>query len=315
MQQNILCFFANGIFGQISSAAISWPKKLSKVVKALSIQSFSICFGLHCLGQAKANEIKVMTYNIRCGYCESPSSINHWTKRKYLVVQLIKSQSPDIIGLQEAEHFQIRDLVEMLGDYSWYGVGRDDGLEKGESTAVLYRNSRLLELAHKTRWLSETPEKVSKGWDGAFNRTLTAVKLRDKYSLRDFYWINTHLDNIGQIARIESIKFILGFINRETESMPTILTGDFNFRRSFSAYPNISANLLDTQFVSVTPPEGGDQTFNDFGTSKDPANKIDYIFVNKNWGVRTHQILTQIYEGHYPSDHFPIISSVYLNWP
>ena len=114
---------------------------------------------------AQTENIKVMTYNIRCGYCEDSSSVNNWSNRKYLVAYLIKSHNPDLIGLQEAEMFQVKELIEMLGNYDWYGVSREDGKEGGESTAILYRKKRFELEEKQTLWLSETPDIVSKGCD------------------------------------------------------------------------------------------------------------------------------------------------------
>ena len=119
-----------------------------------------------------------MTYNIRCGFCEDSSSVNNWSKRKYLVAYLIKNHNPDLIGLQEAEMFQVKELIEMLDEYDWYGVSREDGKEGGESTAILYRTKRFSPEQKQTLWLSETPELVSKGWDAMFKRTVTIIKLK-----------------------------------------------------------------------------------------------------------------------------------------
>jgi endonuclease/exonuclease/phosphatase family metal-dependent hydrolase len=254
-----------------------------------------------------AHEMKVMTFNIRCGSCEDSSSINHWSKRKSLVRELIKSQAPDIIGLQEAEQFQIKDLANLLGDYDWIGVGRDDGKEAGEATVIFFRKSRFSLLTQKTLWLSDTPEVVSRGWDGKLNRTVTILKLKDNNSNgREFYFYNTHLDHVGQQARAEGLQLIVRLMNSGSENLPLILTGDFNFTRDFWAYNIIASRLLDAQFISQSPPEGGNQTFNGFGSSTDPNNKIDYIFVSDSWNVISHRISTQLYEGRYPSDHFPV---------
>ncbi|MGZ3806409.1 MAG: endonuclease/exonuclease/phosphatase family protein [Pseudobdellovibrionaceae bacterium] len=260
-----------------------------------------------------ANELKVMTYNIRCGSCEDYSNINHWNNRKFLVVDLIKKRAPDLIGLQEAEQFQIKDLATMLEDYDWFGVGRDDGKEQGEATTIFYRRNRFSLQSQKTLWLSETPEVVSRGWDGRLNRTVTILKLKDNFSQgREFYYYNTHLDHIGQQARYEGLRLIVRWMDANSEKLPLILTGDFNFTRDFPAY-NIAASwLLDAQFASQTPPEGGNQTFNGFGSSTDPNNKIDYIFVNDSWKVLSHRISNELYEGRYPSDHFPVEARISL---
>src|SRR6188768_2326540 len=90
-----------------------------------TMKQFLLSFLLLTLSvNACANNLfTVMTYNIRCGLCEPKENPNNWEKRKYLVAHLIKTHNPDIIGLQEAELFQIQDLVEMLDEYSWMGVG------------------------------------------------------------------------------------------------------------------------------------------------------------------------------------------------
>ena len=128
---------------------------------------------------SQSESIKVMTYNIRCGYCEDSSSVNNWSKRKYLVAQIIAKHNPDLIGLQEAEQFQIKDLVQILRDYNWYGVGGMMGKRKENQQQFFIENIDLfMDGVKDTLWLSETPEIISKGWDAALNRTVTIVLVR-----------------------------------------------------------------------------------------------------------------------------------------
>ena len=108
------------------------------------------------IGFSEAQSLKVMTYNIR--YDNPGDSINAWPNRIEKVSSLIRKYDPDIIGVQEALHHQLEDLIRVLPDYSYTGVGRDDGKEKGEYSAVLYRKNKLEVLQQKTYWLSETPE-------------------------------------------------------------------------------------------------------------------------------------------------------------
>ncbi|MGZ3768778.1 MAG: endonuclease/exonuclease/phosphatase family protein [Bdellovibrio sp.] len=279
------------------------------MLKSVFVFFFSMFIG----AMAQANEIKVMTFNIRCGYCEDPSSMNHWNNRKFLVTDVINKAAPDLIGLQEAEHFQILDLAALLKDYDWIGVGRDDGKEGGEATAIFYRRNRFSLLNQKTLWLSQTPDVVSRGWDGKCNRTVTMLKLKDNYSNgREFYYYNTHLDHMGEQARYEGLRLIVRLINSNTENLPVVLTGDFNFTRDYPAYGIISSRLLDAQFISQTPHGGGNQTFNGFGSDMNPNNKIDYIFVSDAWNVLYHYISNQTYDGRYPSDHFPVVAGINL---
>jgi endonuclease/exonuclease/phosphatase family metal-dependent hydrolase len=256
------------------------------------------------------NLLTAMSYNIRCGSCEAKDNPNNWEKRKYFVAHLIKVHNPDVIGLQEAEIFQVEDLVEMLDDYSWVGVGRDDGQNKGETTAILFRKARFSLQGQQTLWLSQTPLQASRGWDAAFRRTLSIAKLLDAQSRQALYIFNTHLDNEGEIARQESAKLLLAEIAKIEAASPIILTGDFNFTATTKGYEIITQVLADAEKTTTTPAAGGGKTFNGFGESKEPDNKIDFVFVKKSTKVQSHQIDTTTYNNLYPSDHYPIIVTV-----
>ena len=259
---------------------------------------------------AQTENIKVMTYNIRCGYCEDSSDVNNWSKRKYFVAYLIKNHNPDLIGLQEAEMFQVKDLIEMLDEYDWYGVSREDGKEGGESNSILFRKNKFKVEEKKTLWLSETPEQVSKGWDAMFKRTVTIIKLKDLMSLKEFYYLNTHFDHVGEIARTESSRLLINEIAKYSADYPIILSGDFNYTSSSEGYKIIMSQLFDSKSISRTENVGGNITFNGFGKDIHPDNKIDFIFVNDKVEVLNHTIDTTTFNGLYPSDHYPVNSEI-----
>jgi endonuclease/exonuclease/phosphatase family metal-dependent hydrolase len=258
------------------------------------------------VAQARAKDLDVMTYNIRCGSCEKPDDVNHWSKRKLLVADLVRKHRPDLIGLQEAELFQVRDLAAMLPEYDWIGVGRDDGAQKGEANAILYRKARFELLTQKTLWLSATPEQVGKGWDAAYNRTVTIARLRDRANGREFYLFDTHFDHMGKQARIESSKLIVALAQSVAGGLPAVVTGDFNYTSKDGAYRIVADQLRDAERISRSRPRGGSLTFNDFGRSLVPGNKIDYVFVNGGFDVLSHRIIDDRHRGLYPSDHFPV---------
>lgn len=256
--------------------------------------------------------VRAMSYNIRCGFCEKPDDVNHWSRRKFLVADLIRASQADLIGLQEAEVFQVTDLVSLLGDFDWVGVGRDDGKQGGEMNAVLVRRSAFAIASHRTHWLSETPERVSRGWDAMFKRTLTVLKLTSRRSGKALYLLNTHFDHVGRQARDESAQLIVRTLQTLDGDVPMILTGDFNARSDFAGYTALTAHLHDAAWVSRTPAAGGSMTFNGFGADLQRDNKIDYVFVSPGLEVLSHQIITDRYQQRYPSDHYPIV--VNLRW-
>jgi endonuclease/exonuclease/phosphatase family metal-dependent hydrolase len=154
--------------------------------------------------RAQEAALNIMSFNIRCGSCEQPTSINHWSQRRALVADLIRKHRPELLGLQEAELFQVRDLAADFVDYGWCGVGRDDGKEKGETTAIFYSKARFVLDDKQTYWLSDTPAVPSKGWDAALPRTATVVTLTDKLTSRQLVMLNAHFDHHGQQARVKS---------------------------------------------------------------------------------------------------------------
>ncbi|MBK7228176.1 MAG: endonuclease/exonuclease/phosphatase family protein [Ignavibacteriales bacterium] len=264
------------------------------------------------LAFAQTENITVMSYNIRCGFCEDSSSVNNWSNRKYLIAYLIKSHKPDLIGLQEAEMFQVNELIEMLDEYDWYGVSREDGKVKGESTAILYKKKRVKPLTKKTLWLSETPNLVSKGWDAALKRTVTIIKFKDKKLNHDFYYANTHFDHIGEKARTESSSLLVDLLSKYSEKYPVIFSGDLNYTSTSEGYKILTSKLLDTKIISEKE-SGGNITFNGFGSDIQPDNKIDFIFVNDKVKVLSHIADTTLFNGLYPSDHYPVIAELKIN--
>ena len=124
--------------------------------------------------------------------------------------------------------------------------------------------------------------------------------------------MNAHFDHIGEIARTESSNLILNKIDEYSNDYPVILTGDFNYTSSSDGYKIITSKLFDAITISKQQSTGGNITFNGFGKEIVPDNKIDFIFVNDKTTVLNHIIDTTIFNGSYPSDHYPVISEIKL---
>lgn len=257
--------------------------------------------------------LTVMSYNIR--FDNPDDGINAWPNRKDQVADMIGNRYPsDIIGLQEALKHQIEELQARLPGYSWVGVGRDDGKERGEYSPIFYRTSRLELIETDTFWLSETPEiPGSKSWDAAITRVVTWAKFKDLNSGQEFIIFNTHFDHIGEQARLESAKIIRERI-LQTEKLPIILTGDFNVPENSEVYSVLAdtPGLQDARYASQTGHQGPTASFSDWEVLREPETRIDYIFVNDKVRVLNHQIADDQYDGRYPSDHLPVIAEVLI---
>lgn len=262
--------------------------------------------------------LKVMTFNIRCQSGEKEDDINYWGSRKYLVAEIIEKYNPGIIGMQEAEKRQIDDLENLLENYRWLGVGRDDGKDAGEFSPIFYDSTKYDSQWDSTFWLSPTPQIPSKGWDAMLNRIATFALLKNKENGKEFYFFNTHFDHIGDTARIESAKLIIKKIREIPADLPVIFSGDFNVTSESEPYKILTGEklrngnpvLYDAQFISSAPHFGGMNSFNGFGKTKEPDRKIDFIFVNDKVTVNSHGIITDKFNGLYPSDHFPVLAEI-----
>lgn len=190
---------------------------------------FLIC-ALSLASCAKKSEITVMSFNIRLSPNDSFDGENSWLYRKEAAVRMLNEVSPDLFGIQEGIYAQVQYLVENLPQYAKYGVGRDDGLDRGEANAIFYKKERFELVECNTFWLSATPDTVSRGWDGACNRVVTWARLKDKQAGgKEIFFFNTHFDHVGQVARSESGRLIVEKMKELVpEGAPVFLTGDFN---------------------------------------------------------------------------------------
>ena len=100
---------------------------------------------------------------------------------------MVKNNDVDILGIQEGLKNQVDYLSEELSNYSYIGIGRDDGKEAGEYSAVFYKKDRFDKLESNTFWLSQTPDKPGFGWDAVCNRIVTWGKFKDKETGKVFY--------------------------------------------------------------------------------------------------------------------------------
>lgn len=264
--------------------------------------------------QESSESIIVMSYNIR--YDNPDDGINAWPHRKDHVSEMMGIKyGSDIIGVQEALKHQIEDLQERLPEYSWVGIGRDDGRDKGEFSPIFYRTDRFELLATNTFWLSETSHQPgSISWDAAITRIVTWAKFTDLNTNVEFYLLNTHFDHVGEQARIESSKMITEFVSDFEEGIPIIVTGDFNVPESTEAYSVVadSPKLHDARYASETGHEGPTATFNNWEELRPPESRIDYIFISNDITVLNHRILDDRYDGRFPSDHLPVLTEVVL---
>lgn len=268
-----------------------------------------LCLLIIGISTLQAQQLRVATFNVR--YANPGDTGNLWEERAPVVAALIDFHDFDIFGTQEALKRQLDDISAALPEYQRYGVGRDDGQEGGEHSAIYFKKDRFELLKKGDFWLSETPDKPSFGWDAKSHKRICSwVQLRDKKSKREFFVFNAHYDHQGVQARKESSKLILNKIKEIAQGAPTIFTGDMNGSEETEWYQALaqSALLKDTQKL-VEKPYKLNASFNGFGNEKSlqATAIIDHIFVTKDFKALKWGVLTDTYHGKFPSDHFPVM--------
>ncbi len=258
--------------------------------------------------------LRVMSYNI--WYDNPGNEGNAWTDRAPGVLRTLQKLDPDILCVQEALFHQILDLQQ--AGYSYYGVGRDDGHDKGEHSAILYRNNHFEILDGGTFWLSEDPDSAgSVGWDAVLPRIVTWVKLKELDKGHSFYVFNTHLSHVGEAARMNSVQLILERIAYHAGEYPVLLTGDFNFKRDSRPYVHISDSREPIALDDARDRVGQDRddpgySFVGQDFTGDPGHIIDHIFISENVEVTRAGIHSNCEKGRCPSDHLPVVVDVWF---
>ena len=256
--------------------------------------------------QVALSDLKVSSFNIR--FSNPGDGINRWSNRRTDVLNFLKVENLDIIGMQEALHSQIEFFDNNLTGYTRIGVGREDGKEAGEYAPIYVKSSRFNEIEKGNFWLSETPSVPSRGWDAVLNRICTYTHVLDLETDQEVFVFNTHYDHVGAAARVNSSSLILDSIQAKLDkNIRVILTGDLNVEPSATAYQLLTDRLEDSFDTNVRFGPFG--TFNGFNVGENHDRRIDYILFN-GFKSNSYATISTVINGRYLSDHFPIISKL-----
>lgn len=257
--------------------------------------------GFPAWGQHR-DEVAVVTFNVRY---DNPTDPLTWDERKEKVVGSVSYF--DLLGFQEALVHQVSDLAAGLSEHDYYGVGRDDGKERGEFCPIFWRRSRFDLLHSETLWLSPTPEEVgSVGWDAVLPRVATVVVLNDRQTDQVFRVVNAHFSHVGKQAREASAHLISSRISGSQADVNLVL-GDLNAEPGSPALKRLtSGRLSDAHDATKKRCRSGIGTFTGFRTGGlRGAPRIDHILVDGGevlWYCTEEQILGDFYM----SDHLPV---------
>lgn len=239
----------------------------------------------------ESNTLKAMSFNVLYDDIS--------TQRELSVIQTILRNFPDTFGIQEGTLHWMQYFRKTIGSiYGSVGIGRD-GTEDSEHTAIFYRKDRFELVEGATKWLSDTPDKVSKFEESSQTRIFTYAILTDKQTDTNILVVNAHLDQTSGVGRDRQAVVLMEFIQQYPE-YPVVLTGDFNTMDTSETYKIVTEQLLDAAETA----EVSEKSFTYIGSKK----TIDFIFVSpEKIDVLNYRVITRIENGRVPSDHYPII--------
>ena len=276
------------------------------------------------VAQEEDLNLRLMSFNVRYENIDDRGT-RSWSQRVIGAVKMIHRISPDVIGVQEAQHGQAADLWASLSDYAFYGVGRDDGKRLGEYAGIFYRQDRFqCDLTERGEfWLSDTPEVAgSRTWGNEIPRIATWMRLTDRLTGREVYIFNTHWDHKHQGSREKAALLIAQRIDaRQHPEDPVVLMGDFNSVETnvgmgyltgrkviISEREKDWTNGLMDSFQTLHAREKNRRTLHFWGNTREGSLKVDHILVSQGAKIESAEIIS----GDKPmiSDHFSVTAGV-----
>lgn len=233
-------------------------------------------------------------------------SFNVWvssktTERTNRAIKMITKYMPDSFGVQEASPAWMTSLRSNLSAYAYVGGGRDGG-SSGEHSAIFYLKDKYTVLESGTKWLSATPDSVSKFEESSLNRICTYAVLKEKATGKVYVHINTHFDHKSSTAR-EKQAGVLVDVAEKFKDYPVIMTGDFNCTPGSDPYKKIiAAGFVNSSEVATE--KHGTSTFHSYGSA---SSIIDFCFITPGkMAAIKYRVCDEKIDGDYVSDHHPL---------
>lgn len=272
----------------------------------------------------KNERIRLVSFNMLFNlYDHNLDEVNRWPQRLPRIVEILQDMQPDVIGVQELYQDQLDDLLPLIDStYAFYS----EPCEDGERNGIFYRKDRFEIIDSAVIYISKTPTVPA-------SETLTMLKLRDMKTGKEFAVFNTHLA-FGNINKRDfQARFIAEHLEDYTDKTPVLLTGDLNLfpnRLDLEKLPFLDGdyinriltkgslkNARDVSILGMIGPlstftnsPDGVEPFKGLGT---PGVFLDNMYVSKEVTVLMHAVQPGTVDGHFPSDHMPILIDFIIN--
>ncbi|XP_046447618.1 nocturnin-like isoform X2 [Daphnia pulex] len=284
-----------------------------------------------------AGSIRLLQWNILSqslgehndNFVRCPLEALDWRTRRYRIVEEIVEYNPDIICLQEVDHYQFLSRALRTQGYEGIYFPKPDspciyikGNNGPDGCAIFYRANDYELIKVETR--------IVEVWRVQSNQVVILTMLRHKASGREICVATTHLKArqgaLLSTLRNEQGKDILDFLqnNVDVADCPIIMAGDFNAEPNEPVYSTIrsdtrfgfdSAYRCDVDGAEEAGQEPPYTTWKVRGEGES-CHTIDYVFFSRRQ-LGVNQVLPfptgeqigpdRVPSFQYPSDHFSLV--------
>lgn len=243
-----------------------------------------------------------------------------WDNRKEAYFAMVNTLQPDIVGLQEAEKVQVKDIKAGCSGYSHIGWGRESGKDitsdgsfwgfggakdDEESTTILYRTDKFSVQSSGKFWHSDRPSTADSYFSEMTDkqpRISTWAVMTHLQSGRQFFYLNSHL-SLYSAAQEKEVRLIASQVAElNTGNLPVVLSADWNLEEDSSIMSPITSQFMSArQTASVTDNYA---TYHWWGT--EDKKKLDHIFYSGFSNCSLFKTVRQKWNNMYISDHYPV---------
>lgn len=248
------------------------------------------------------NRYTVITYN---------DGDNSTTKTAQ-VAELLNAYSPDFIGMQEVQAIHVPVYEDLLNgnyvgvyydhDETRYGAPIFYNADKFDIVSTIEVNGKTIS-GTGTKWLSDTPDTISKFSDSAYIRSFVYAVFRDKATGQKLVMINTHIDYTGS-ANIKQVEKLLELTQNCFGDIPVFYTADWNMYKTSAGYAKLAeAGYAPTETFTgetITP-----------GTMVGSSGIIDFCFIDsEKMTALDYKVINDHMHSDTASDHYAIYSEI-----
>lgn len=236
--------------------------------------------------------------------------MGEWERRAPLVIDQMEALSPDVIGFQEIDlNFDqgmwiVRQINQRLPKEDHYRIRHAASPGKLASVHGIATMSRLDATEHVVIDLM-TYERV-------------AQRHIFETSGGQFALVNLHLHHPPEdtAARVEQLKYLLAWLDRDSRALPTIVLGDFN---SYVEEPAVA--LMKSRFRSAHETVHGKEPDKTWTTpvntyDNSPDGTLDYIYASEQFKIADAGLAFNTPSPDdpdlYPSDHLGLYARLGL---